>query len=133
MNRGQQPDGVVLAGHVEGAVLAGLYAGARLVASVPLVEGFGLPAVEPMAFGVPVVASPVPSSGGAAYSVDPADVEAIAAAIVRVGTDEALRAELAAAGRARAATLTWASSAARHAEIWTSLRSGSVPDRRTRR
>ncbi|MDQ4097969.1 MAG: glycosyltransferase family 4 protein [Actinomycetota bacterium] len=131
LGRAPRPEGVVLAGKVEGAVLAGLYAGARLVVSVPLVEGFGLPAVEPMGFGVPVVASPIPSTGGAAYTVDPADVHAIAGALVRAGTDEALRAELAAAGRARAATLTWATAAARHAEIWASLRTGSVSERRS--
>jgi glycosyltransferase involved in cell wall biosynthesis len=125
-------DGVVLAGYVEDAVLAGLYAGARLVACVPLVEGFGLPAVEPMPFGVPVVASPVPSTGGAAFEVDPTDIDAIATALVRVATDEPLRADLAAAGRARAAELMWASAAARHAEIWTSLASGGGSSRVSR-
>jgi glycosyltransferase involved in cell wall biosynthesis len=114
-------EGVVLAGYLDGAVLAGMYAGARLVVCVPLVEGFGLPAVEPMPFGVPVVASPVPSTGGAAFEVDPTDVEAIADGIVRVGTDDALRADLSATGRARAASLTWAAAAARHAELWASL------------
>ncbi len=115
-------EGVVLAGHVEGAVLAGLYAGALAVASVPLVEGFGLPAVEAMACGAPVVASPQPSLGGAGHQVDPLAVDAIAHGLVRVSTDDALRAELIAAGRARAARLTWAASAARHAELWESLR-----------
>jgi glycosyltransferase involved in cell wall biosynthesis len=114
--------GVVLAGPVEPPVLAALYAGARVVVSVPLVEGFGLPAVEPMACGAPVVASPVPSTGGAAYEVDPLDVEAIAEALVRVATDEPLRADLVAAGRARAEALTWGSAASRHREIWASLR-----------
>jgi len=115
-------EGVALAGYVDDGVLAGLYAGARLVAFVPLVEGYGLPAVEPMAFGVPVVASPVPSTAGAAYEVEPTDVDAIAAALLLVATDDGLRADLAAAGRERAATLTWAASAARHAEIWAAAR-----------
>ena len=113
--------GVVLAGNVEGGVLAGLYAGALAVVSVPLVEGYGLPAVEAMACGAPVVASPQPSVGGAALEVDPLDVGAMAAALVRVATDAGLRAELVEAGRARTATLTWAASAARHEALWASL------------
>jgi len=116
--------GVVLAGHVEGGLLAGLYAGARAVVTVPLVEGYGLPAVEAMACGAPVVASPQPSVGGAALEVDPLDVGAIATALVRVATDARLRAELVEAGRARAAGLTWAAAAARHEELWASLAQG---------
>jgi CheY-like chemotaxis protein len=49
------------------------------------------------------------------------DVAAIAGALVRVSTDEAYRAELVAAGRARAAGLTWATTARRHVELWTSI------------
>jgi glycosyltransferase involved in cell wall biosynthesis len=117
----QPVEGVILAGPVEPGVLAGLYAGSRLFVSVPLVEGFGLPVVEAMACSVPVVASPVPSAGGAAYVVDPTDVDAIRDALVRVTTDEPLRADLVAAARARAGALTWAAAAARHMELWESL------------
>jgi glycosyltransferase involved in cell wall biosynthesis len=114
-------DGVVLAGSVEGATLAALYARARAVVTVPLWEGYGLPAVEAMACGAPVVASPQPSLGGAAYEVDPTSVDAIAAAMIRVATDSSLRADLVAAGRARASTLTWAEAARRHAELWQAM------------
>ena len=110
--------GVVLAGLVGGGTLTALYRRARLVAYVPLREGFGLPAVEAMSCGAPVVAGAVPSAGGAAVDVDPFDVHAIAGALVRVGTDDGLRADLIAAGRARAAGLTWAAAAARHVELW---------------
>jgi glycosyltransferase involved in cell wall biosynthesis len=111
------PD-VVVAGRQPDATLAGLYARAAAVAYVPLLEGFGLPAVEAMRAGAPVVASPVPSTAGAAHEVDPLDVDAIAGALVRVGTDEVHRAALIAAGRDRAAALTWKAAARRHVELW---------------
>ncbi len=66
---GLQPrDGVELAGHVSPGVLSALYAKAELLAYVPLVEGFGLPPLEAMRAGTPVVASTVPSVAGAALS-----------------------------------------------------------------
>ena len=68
--------------------LSALYAMARLLAYVPLVEGFGLPPVEAMALGTPVVASPLPSTAGAAFEVDPLDTDSIAAGLLTVATDE---------------------------------------------
>jgi len=113
--------GAVLAGRVEPAVLAALYAQARALVYVPLIEGFGLPAVEAMAAGIPVVASTMPSAGSAAHTVDPVDTDAIAEAIVAVATDDRLRRRLVAAGRTRARDLTWAATARRHIEVWSSL------------
>jgi glycosyltransferase involved in cell wall biosynthesis len=113
--------GAVLAGRVEPQVLSALYARARALVYVPLVEGFGLPAVEAMAAGTPVVASPMPSTGTAAHTVDPVDAEAIASAIVAVGTDDKLRRRLVIAGRGRARELTWATTARRHIEVWSGL------------
>ena len=74
-----------------------------------------------MRAGTPVVASAVPSAGGAALEVDPLDVDAIADALVQVGNDEGLRARLISAGSARAAELTWATTAAAHATAWRNL------------
>lgn len=110
--------GVVLAGRVDDAVLAGCYALARAVAYVPLLEGFGLPVVEAMRVGVPVVASAVPSAGDAALIVDPTDEEAIAAGLVAAATDEAGRAALVSAGRAHVAEMTWRACAAAHVALW---------------
>ena len=114
-------DGVFLAGSAGPGVLAGLYALARCTAYVPLVEGFGLPVVESMAAGTPVVASPVPASGQAALEVDPRDEDAIAAGIVQAATDGDLRDALVDAGHARARELTWRGSALAHMALWRSL------------
>ena len=61
---------------------AAVYSGATCCAYVPIVEGFGLPVVEAMAQGTPVVSSPVPSAGGASLEVDPTDVSSIADGLV---------------------------------------------------
>jgi glycosyltransferase involved in cell wall biosynthesis len=110
--------GVVLAGSVSAGELAGLYASARLLAYVPLIEGFGLPPVEAMSVGTPVVASPLPSTGGAALEVDPHDTASIAAGLLQVATDEPTRSDLVARGTARAAELSWTSIARRHRDVW---------------
>ena len=110
--------GVVHAGSVSAEELAGLYAASRLLAYVPLIEGFGLPPVEAMSLGTPVVASPLPSTGGAAYEVDPNDTTAIADGLLRVATDEATRESLIHRGALRSTELTWSSIARRHRDVW---------------
>ena len=111
-------DGALLAGAVDPPVLAALYAGARCLAYVPLLEGFGLPPVEAMRAGTPVLASPMPSTGGAALEVDPEDVDAMVAGLLTVAGDDATRDELVRAGTQRVAGLTWSSTARRHIELW---------------
>jgi glycosyltransferase involved in cell wall biosynthesis len=99
-------------GHVDDALLPGLYAGAAAFVLPSLYEGFGLTALEALAAGVPVVAADRGAlrevCGDAAQLVDPLDAEAIAAALERALDDpEPWRA----AGPPRAAPLTWASTA----------------------
>ena len=113
--------GVLPAGKVPDGVLAALYARARLVAYVPLLEGFGLPAVEAMYACAPVVASPMPSTGGAAFEVDPLDVEAIADALATVAGQEGVRSRLVTAGVERSSELTWEAAAVRHVELWSQV------------
>jgi glycosyltransferase involved in cell wall biosynthesis len=102
---------VRLLGYVDDADLPGLLGGAVALVLPSLYEGFGLPALEAMACGTPVLASTTSSLpevvGDAGLLVDPLDVDAIAGALGRLADDPALRAELAARGRARAAAFTW--------------------------
>jgi len=93
--------------HVEPPALSALYRGARIVLHPSYYEGFGLPLLEGMAAGVPVVTSSVSSmpevAGPAALLADPSDPEAIAAALSSLADDGALRARLIAAGHERVA------------------------------
>ncbi|MBI2710380.1 MAG: glycosyltransferase family 4 protein [Actinobacteria bacterium] len=108
---GRLGDRARLLGFVRDADLAALYRGAEVVAYPSTWEGFGLPVLEAMAQGAPVVTSKGTSTeevaGGAAVLVDPLDADALAAAVTRVLDDPALAERLRAAGRARAAELTW--------------------------
>mgnify|MGYP005846244415 FL=1 len=113
----RHPDRVRILGFVEDADLPALYRGADLFVFPSFYEGFGLPVLEAMACGVPVVCSGVSSlpevAGDAALLVDPEDEEGLSKAMQRVLEDEGLRREMAARGRARAARFTW-EEAARH-------------------
>jgi glycosyltransferase involved in cell wall biosynthesis len=98
-------------GYVPDADLAALYSGALAFVYPSLYEGFGLPPLEAMACGAPVIASHASSLpevvGDAGLLVDPLDVEDIAAAMVRVASDPVLREAMRQAGRARASRFSW--------------------------
>lgn len=103
---------VRLAGFVSDAELVALYNRALAFVFPTIHEGFGLPVVEAMSCGAPVVTTRVasiPEVGGEAvlYCDDPTDPDELAAALQRVIEDEALRARLAREGQARAATFSW--------------------------
>ncbi len=98
-------------GYLPGDDLAALMAGCTAFVMPSLYEGFGLPVLEAMACGVPVVTSRGGAleevAGGAAILVDPQDTDEIAAGIERVLDDTALRETLVCKGLARAAQFSW--------------------------
>jgi len=104
-------DRVRILGFVDDADLPALIRGATLFAFPSLYEGFGIPPLEAMACGVPVVCSNASSlpevTGDAALMVDPFDVDALAQAMARALEDADLRREMIAKGLAQAERFTW--------------------------
>ena len=108
-------DRAVVAGPVDEATKHAWFDAADVFCLPSLLEGFGLPVLEAMGHGTPVVTSADTATaevaGDAGLTVDPTDVDAVADGLRRVLNDPALAARLAQAGRDRAATLTWAATA----------------------
>lgn len=109
--RAQYTAGVVATGYLDEPELARVLEDADALVFPSLYEGFGLPVLEAMAVGVPVIcsdATAIPEvAGDAAVYFDPRDTEDMASKIARVAHDEALRGDMAARGRVRAAGFSW--------------------------
>jgi len=120
--RGLGEPEVVQTGYVDDTRISALLAGARAVVFPSLYEGFGMPLVEAMEAGVPVVgvrAGATPETvGAAALLVEPGDADGFADALERAAFDEVVRAGLIAAGHARAATFSWERAATAMLDIY---------------
>ena len=107
----EPPPGAIFTGYVSQEDLPALYSGAEIFAYPSLYEGFGLPPLEAMAAGVPVLtsnSSSIPEVvGDAGVLVDPADIDSIREGLYRLMTKEALRKELSERGLNRARTMSW--------------------------
>ena len=115
------PRRVHLTGHVDDEQLPALYAGALVFAYPSVYEGFGLPPLEAMACGVPVLTGNQTSLpevvGDAGVMVDPYDVDALANGLQRLVEDSAMRDQLRSKGLVRAKQFSWDETARRTWEI----------------
>lgn len=113
---------IVRPGRIPEEDLPGLFAGADVLLYPTLYEGFGLPVVEAMACGTPVLTSSTSAlqeiAGGYAYLVDPLDVDAIARGIVLLTSDPKVRSDFVLLGRKRARDFSWEKAAARTLEVY---------------
>ena len=120
---------MVFPGRVDDAQLVALYRGATALVLVSLAEGFGLPGLEAMAVGVPVVASRIDALtevyGDAALYVDPSDAQDIARGLTELASRSASRAQLRKRGLIRAAGFTWRATAEATREIYFECLAGS--------
>lgn len=123
--RGIADSAIVSEGTLKRRLLAALYARAEVFVFPSLYEGFGLPVIEAMAMGTPVVTSnqsALPECvGDAGLLADPLDHQAIADAVARVLDDDALAKELGDAARLRASTFTWAETARKTWQVYEEL------------
>jgi len=117
------PEGVMLVGYAGDDDLPGLYTGADVLVYPSLYEGFGLPPLEAMACGTPVITSNCSSLpevvGNAGLMTDPTDVGALADAICSVLTDNQLAQTLSSRGLEQAGQFTWQKTAKRTLEVLT--------------
>ncbi len=121
-NFGDIPDDITFTGYIPDEDLPSLYSGADAFIFPSLYEGFGLPPLEAMASGCPVITSNLSSMpevcGDAAYYIDPESTESITDGIIKVLTDRDLREGLIRKGLERAKLLTWERSAEEHIKVF---------------
>lgn len=119
----------VVTGFVPDARLASLYSGALGFAYPSLYEGFGLPPLEAMQCGLPVITSAIPSLsevvGEAGISVPPTDADALSQAIITVINSPSVRTDLSAKARARASLFSWETFIAEHIALYKRIGSSS--------
>ena len=122
---------VLFLGYVPASILPALYRSATICVYPSLYEGFGYPVAEAMGSGTPVITSNVSSmpevAGDAALLVDPASVDELASALVRLLTDEALRQGLRARGLARSREFSWQRVARDTAAVYRQVGCGETP------
>jgi glycosyltransferase involved in cell wall biosynthesis len=115
-------------GYLDEAELPLWYAAATLFAFPSIYEGFGMPPLEAMACGTPVLTSNGASLpevvGDAGLMVPPLDIDAMAAALIRLLRDAALRTELRTRGLQRVRQFSWRASAERTHAVYTSVATG---------
>ncbi len=118
-------DRVVLTGFVEDRDLAAIYSGAHGFVFASLYEGFGLPILEAMRCGTPVISSNAGAlpevAGDAAVVISPHDADALCEAMLLLSRDEAFRKDLGLRGIERAAAFTWTGTAARTVEAYRTM------------
>lgn len=118
-------DEVCFLGYVKNPHLYSLYKNALACIYPSFNEGFGMPILEAMQLGTPVITSNISSmpeiAGGAALLVDPFDVEDISRAMEKLYSDQALRADLIVKGLARAKMFSWAKAADAYFDLLRSL------------
>ena len=121
---------IIRPGRIAEEDLPGLFAGADVLLYPTLYEGFGLPVVEAMACGTPVLTSSTSAlqeiAGGYAYLVDPLDVDAIARGIVLLTTDPKVRSDFVELGRKRARDFSWDKAAERTLEVYAAALGGAA-------
>src|SRR5262249_35570767 len=113
---------VCFPGFIDDEDLPALYSGARLFVFPSLYEGFGLPVLEAMGCGVPVITSNTSAlpevAGDAALLVDPGDVEGMAAAMASILDSASLRERLRQQGFVRAQSFSWETTARKTLDLY---------------